>query len=142
MEGVALNQFMEKLKEGGLKLTPRRQVIIRLFMDCESHLTPEGVWGKLKKKFSRCGLPSVYRNLESLVDCGVLTRIQQFDRRKHYGLCSASHGQHHHHITCIKCAKVEDIKDCAIEGAKKIKGYKIVSHFMQVNSVCSSCSRE
>lgn len=137
-----MERYLDKLKEGGLKLTPRRQAIIGLFMDCRSHLTPEEVWGKLRKKFGRCGLPGVYRNLESFVGCGVLTRIQQLDRKKHYGLCSAGHGQHHHHITCIKCGKVEEIKDCAIKSAKRIKGYKIVSHFMQINGVCAGCSKE
>ncbi|MFH1190595.1 MAG: transcriptional repressor [Candidatus Omnitrophota bacterium] len=137
-----MNNYLEKLKAGGFKLTPRRQGIISLFVDCETHLTPEDVWSKLKKKFDRCGLPSVYRNLESLVECGILTRIQQSDRKKHYGLCSASHGHHHHHITCIKCGKVDDIKDCAIGTAKKINGYKVVSHFMQVNGVCAGCSKE
>lgn len=134
-----MNHYLEKLKEGGFKLTPRRQAIIKLFVDCDTHLTPEDVWNKLQKKFDRCGLPSVYRNLESLLECGILTRIQQFDRKKHYGLCTASRDCHHHHITCIKCGKVEDIKDCAIEEAKKIKGYTVVSHFMQVNGVCARC---
>ncbi len=137
-----MNNYLEKLKADGFKLTPRREAIIKLFVDCDTHLTPENVWNKLKKKFNKCGLPSVYRNLEILVECGVLTRIHQFDNKKHYGLCSASHNHHHHHITCTKCGKVEDIKDCAIEDAKKIKGYKVVSHFMQVNGVCAGCSKE
>lgn len=136
-----MDHYLEKLKEGGFKLTPRRQAIIELFVNSKSHLAPEEVWGELKKQFNLCGLPSVYRNLESLVECGILTRIQQFDRKKHYGLCSAIHGDHHHHhIACIKCGKVDEIKDCAIKNMKKIKGYKIVSHFMQVNGVCAGCS--
>lgn len=131
---------IDKLKQGGFKLTPRRQAIISLFVDSNSHLTPEEVWGKLKKQFAQCGFPSVYRNLESLAECGILTRIQQFDRKKHYGLCSAAHGdQHHHHITCIKCGKVDEIQDCAINDIKKIKGYKVMSHFMQVNGICAEC---
>jgi Fe2+ or Zn2+ uptake regulation protein len=138
-----LEHYLRKLKERKLKRTPRRQAIIEFFVDGKTHLTPEEVWQKLKKRFDRCGLPSVYRNLESLVECGVLTRIQQFDRKKHYGLCSALHGDHHHHhITCVKCGKVDEIKDCAINDTMKIKGYKIVSHFMQVNGICAGCSKE
>lgn len=131
---------LDRLKGGGLKITPRRKAIIDLFVGGKCHLTPEEVWTKLKGRFARCGLPSVYRNLESLVDCGILTRIQQFDRKKHYGLCSALHGQsHHHHIICVKCGKVDVIEDCAIKGTKRIKGYAVVSHFVQVNGVCSGC---
>jgi Fur family transcriptional regulator, ferric uptake regulator len=136
---VHLNNYIDKLKKAGFKLTPRRQAIIELFLDCDSHLTPDEVWHSLKKQFDQCGLPSVYRNLESLVECGVLTRIQQFDRKKHYGLCTAPGDCHHHHITCIRCGKVEDIKDCAINDMRKIKGYKVMSHFMQVNGICAGC---
>ena len=135
-----MEHYLEKLKEGGYKLTQRRQAIIELFLDCDSHLTPDEVWDSLRKQFDQCGLPSVYRNLESLVECGVLTRIQQFDRKKHYGLCTANHGQHHHHITCVKCGKVEEIPDCAIVNKKKIKGYTVISHYMQVNGVCGKCT--
>jgi len=134
-----LEQYLEKLRQGGFKLTPRRLAIIELFKDCDSHLTPEEVWNKLKKQFDQCGLPSVYRNLESMVECGVLTRIQQFDRKRHYGLCTSDH-DHHHHITCVKCGKVEEIPDCAIVNKKKIKGYRIVSHYMQVNGICVKCA--
>jgi Fur family transcriptional regulator, ferric uptake regulator len=134
---------IEKIKKAGFKLTPRRKAMVELFEDCQAHLTPEEVWKKLKRSFSRCGLPSVYRNLESLVECGILTRIQQFDRTKHYGLCSAVHGDHHHHhLTCIRCGLVEDIKDCAVEGLKKIKGFRIVNHFMQVNGICPGCLKK
>jgi len=133
--------YWQKIKGGGFKLTPRRMAIVELFVKYDTSFTPEEVWGKLKKDFVRCGRPGVYRNLESLVECGVLTRIQQFDRRKHYGLCCASHHDHHHHITCVKCGKVDDIQECAIGSIKKIKGYKVVSHFMQVNGICAGCSR-
>jgi len=135
-----MEYYFEKLKNSGYKLTPRRQAIIGLFIKCHRHLTAEEVWNKLKKKFDRCGLPSVYRNLESLAQCGILARIQKFDRKKHYGLCPARHDHHHHHITCIKCCKVEDFEACVIEDGKKIKGYEVISHFMQVNGICAGCS--
>jgi Fur family transcriptional regulator, ferric uptake regulator len=135
-----MDQYIRKLKEGGYKLTPRRKAMIAFFQGKNAHLTAEEVWEGLKKKFERCGLPSVYRNLEALTECGVLVRIQQRDRKKHYGLCSARKGSHHHHITCIKCGKVEEIGDCAIANKARLKGYKVVSHFMQVNGICSGCS--
>ena len=103
-------------------------------------MTPEEVWEKLNKIFKKCGLPSVYRNLESLVKCGILTRIQQFDRKMHYGLCSMLHNEHHHHITCIKCGKVDEIKKCAMDDMRIINGYKVVNHFFQVNGICPKCT--
>lgn len=140
-----MDNYIEKLTDAGLKITPRRKALIRLFSERATHLTPEEVWNSLKKKFVKLGLPGVYRNLESLAECGILARIHQFDGKKHYGLCPAGgdnlhHARHHHHIVCVKCGKVDDIEGCAIEEAVKIKGYKIVSHFLQVNGVCAACS--
>lgn len=133
------SHFLEKIKKAGFKLTPRRRAIIELFIAHETHLTPEDVRSELKKKIKRCGFPGVYRNLEALADCGVLVRVQRFDRKRHYGLCCLGHG-HHHHIVCVKCGRVEEMKDCLLDGAKKIKGYKVVSHFIQVNGICGDCS--
>lgn len=135
------DHHIQKLKGKGYKLTPRRQEIVEVFARCATHLTPEEVWDKLQKKFSKCGLPSVYRNLENLAECGILTRIQQFDRKKHYGLCCARQ-DHHHHITCIKCGKVEDIDQCSLARTKTIKGYRIISHYLQVNGVCKRCAKK
>lgn len=133
-----MKHYLEKLKSKGLKLTPRRREIIKLFLDRNCHLTPENVWEVLQEKFDKCGLPSVYRNLESLVECGVLTRIQQFDSKKHYGICRSAQ-EHHHHIVCLKCGKVETFDDCRFRDRNEIKGYQIVSHFMQVNGICAEC---
>ncbi len=134
-----MEHYLKKLKFKGLKLTPRRKAIVELFLDRNCHLTPDEVWKELQKKFNKCGLPSVYRNLESLLECGILTRVQLFDGKKHYGLCT-SQLHHHHHIVCLKCGKVEEVKDCALINKKEIKGYQVVSHFMQVNGICDSCS--
>ena len=140
-----MDNYFGKLKAGGFKLTPRRKAIIRLFSERDTHLTPEQVWNSLKKRFGKLGLPGVYRNLESLSECGILARVQQSDGKKHYGLCPAGNENcqhphhHHHHIVCVKCGKVEDIEECALGNAIKIKGYKVVSHFLQVNGICAGC---
>lgn len=134
-----MDYYFNKIREKGLKLTPLRKAIVKLFMDRISHMTPEDAWAGLKDKFDRCGLPSVYRNLESLVECGILTRIQQFDNKKHYGLCT-SKKEHHHHIVCIKCGKVDAVSGCSIAEKKEIKGYKVISHYLQINGICDNCS--
>ena len=131
-----------KLKEKGYKITPRRRAIIELFVSAGTHLTAEDVWGKIRKKIKRCGLPGIYRNLEELTECGILTRIQLFDRRKHYSICSAPRAEHHHHITCLKCGKVGEIENCAIDDSRNINGYKVVSHFVQINGICPVCLKK
>lgn len=134
-----LEHYFIKIREKGLKLTPLRKAIVKLFIDQASHMTPEDAWSKLKEKFRQCGLPSVYRNLESLVECGILTRIQLFDNKKHYGLCTSEKGHHHHHIVCVNCGRVDTISECAITRKRKIKGFRIIDHYVQVNGICEDC---
>ncbi len=136
-----MEQYIEKLKSKGLKLTPRRRAIIKLFFERRSHMTPEEVFEKLKKKFSRCGVPGIYRNLESLAECAILARIHKQDRKRHYGLCSCSADKHHHHITCVKCGKVDEIRNCSLDGVKEINGYTVLSHFVQIDGICAECSK-
>ena len=130
--------YLNKLRKNNLKLTPKRKAIIDFFLCKERYLTPQDLWEGLKKKFKHLGLPSIYRNLETFSQCGILTKIQRPDRRLYYGLCN-SKNKHHHHIICIKCGKVEEFSDCDLFRKKTIKGFKVVSHSLQIEGICVNC---
>ena len=125
-------------RENNFKLTPKRRAIIDFFLCEERYLTPQDVWKGLKKKFKHLGLPSIYRNLETFSKCGILTKIQRPDRRLYYGLCN-SKNKHHHHIICIRCGKVREFSDCGLFKKKTIKGFKVISHSLQIEGICSNC---
>ena len=133
-------QYIQKLKAQKLKITPKRQAILDCFIKEGRFLTPEQVWEKLKKSFKHLGYPSVYRNLESFKDCGILTKIQREDRRLYYALCNIPEGHlHHHHIVCIKCGKVDDVEGCVLSGVKNASGYKVLKHIVQLEGLCPKC---
>ncbi|MGE0268680.1 MAG: Fur family transcriptional regulator [Candidatus Omnitrophota bacterium] len=135
-----MDQYIDSLKNSGFKITPKRLAIIELFLKENRVLTPDEVWVPLKKDFGQLGLPSVYRNLESLVECGVLTKIHQFDNKRYYGLCHApDHTHHHHHIVCTTCGKVGEFEGCQLTEIKKIKGFKVLRHFVQLEGLCTDC---
>jgi len=134
--------YINKLKANKLKLTPKRQAILDCFVHEGRYLTPENVWEHLKKQFKRLGLPSIYRNLESFEDCGILVKIQKEDRRLYYALCQGGnhgHDHHHHHIVCIKCGRVSDVEGCVLRGIVKAGGYKVLKHFIQFEGICPKC---
>ncbi|MBD3274108.1 MAG: transcriptional repressor [Candidatus Marinimicrobia bacterium] len=135
-----MEKYLRKLKDHGLKVTERRKGIIQIFKEKGVHLTPHEVWKELQSRIDKCGLPSIYRNLESLTECGILTRIEEHDNERHYALCSADREEHHHHITCVECGKVEALNLCMLQDRQQINGYEIVDHFMQVNGICSDCN--
>lgn len=135
------NSLISKLKAKKLKLTPKRQAILDYFSHEGKYLTPEKVWQHLKGQFRHLGFPSVYRNLESFTECGILVKIQRDDRRLCYALChSHARAHHHHHIVCIKCGKVDDVEGCVLSGIKNASGYKVLKHFVQLEGLCPKCS--
>jgi len=134
-------QFDTLLRGLRLKVTPQRLAILEILAGESTYLTPEEVWNRMRSKSAKAGLPTVYRNLEDLSECGVLIKIVHPDRRLYYYFCP--NGHHHHHFICISCRKVEDLTFCGLdiidkEVRKSLKG-AVVSHLMQVYGHCKEC---
>ena len=130
---------IKKLKQDHFKITPKRRAILELFDKKDKCLSPEDIWEHLKKTFKQSGLPSIYRNLELFVKQGILIRIDRDERKRYYALCHDHTGHHHHHIVCVACGKVDDFPECYFPDIKSVKGYKVLSHSMQINGICKAC---
>jgi len=136
-----VDNFSPALRKLNLKITPKRLAILDILMKDSVFLSPEEIWKKLKRRFKRVGLPTVYRNLEELSEGNIIAKVTHPNRQLYYYLC-LNRSQHHHFI-CFSCRKVEDINFCKIrelekEVKMKLKG-KILSHILQVNGLCKDC---
>jgi Fe2+ or Zn2+ uptake regulation protein len=130
------------LKSLNLKITPKRLAILDILAAASVYLGPEEVWKRMKKRFKKIGLPTIYRNLEDLANGGIIIKIIHPDRRLYYYLCRKA--GHHHHFICVSCKKVEDISFCGAdeieeEVKKNLKGH-VISHLLQVYGLCGKCS--
>ena len=135
-----LEVFLTRLKANRLKQTPKRRAILKLFLDKKRFLSPEEIFGAIKKEFKKVSFPSIYRNLDELYKVGILLKVQKPDRRLYYALCTTKNDIHHHHIVCVKCGKIGEFEGCALMSKKKINGFKILSHSLQLEGVCNKCS--
>jgi len=134
--------YLQALKDNRLKITPRRKAVINLFASCGMRLGPYDVYGRLKKKVPTLGLPTVYRILNELTKSGILIQSLSEDRQLRYSLCALP-GEHHHHFTCRKCRKVEEVEFCNFKGLSKfieknLKA-KVEAHQLQIEGLCSKC---
>ena len=130
------------LKAAGMKATPKRLAILEMLEAEQGYASPEELWKRLKDRFDRLGLPTVYRNLEELAASGVLSKVIHPNRQLYYYFCS--NPEHHHHFVCLSCRKVEDIASCGIEALEREvsrrNGGKVLSHILQLNGLCSGCA--
>jgi Fe2+ or Zn2+ uptake regulation protein len=136
-----MHQFGPILRGLRLKATPRRLAILDILADEPVYLSPEEVWQKMRRRFRRVGLPTVYRNLDELAQNGMVMKIVHPDRRLYYYFCP--NDSHHHHFVCISCRKVEDLAHCGLDAIERevkrnLKG-AVVSHILQVYGHCKSC---
>ena len=133
--------FHQILRGLSLKATPKRVAMLEILDEERVYLSPEDVWKRMKKRFSRLGLPTVYRNLDELYGGGVISRVIHPNRQLYYYLCRNE--AHHHHFICMSCRKVEDVAFCAEKELQEavfgdIKG-KVLSHILQINGLCRTC---
>jgi len=130
------------LKDNKLKITPRRKAAISLFKDSGVCMGPYDVHKKLRNRLPTLGLPTVYRILEELSRAGILIRSLSEDRQLRYMLCVHPH-EHHHHFTCRKCKKVEEVDFCNFKAVSQFIENKLnakaETHQLQIEGLCSKC---
>jgi Fur family ferric uptake transcriptional regulator len=127
------------LKTIGLKATLPRLRILELFEKSDvRHLTAEEVYKILLKEGTDTGLATVYRVLTQFEQAGLLVR-NHFESGK--AVFELNRGDHHDHLVCMQCGRVEEFFDDAIEKRQiaiaKERGYTIREHSLHLYVDCT-----
>ncbi|OZA24959.1 MAG: ferric iron uptake transcriptional regulator [Hydrogenophilales bacterium 17-61-9] len=126
------------LKSIGLKATLPRLKILDLFEQSNKrHMTAEEVYRLLSDEDLDIGLATVYRVLTQFEQAGLLIR-HHFDSDK--AVFELNEGDHHDHLVCLQCGKVEEFLDSEIEKRQhriaKERGFSIHDHSLQIYADC------
>jgi Fe2+ or Zn2+ uptake regulation protein len=137
-----MQSYIRVLKAHHLKITLRRKAVIGIFMKRGAYLSPYEVYAALKEKLLTLGLPTVYRILAELKNAGILVQSLSEDRQLRYMLCSMP-GLHHHHFTCRKCSRVEEVDFCNFKVISRFieskLNAKVETHQLQIEGLCAGC---
>lgn len=130
---------IHELKNTGLKATVPRLKILEVFQrGTQRHMTAEDVFRVLLQERSDVGLATVYRVLTQFEQASILTR-SNFESGK--AVFELNEGQHHDHLVCIDCGKVEEFYDPEIEERQRIvakaKGFAIADHALSLYAHCT-----
>ena len=120
----------DELKSSGLKATLPRIKILEVFQRAtQRHMTAEDVFKVLLNEGSDIGLATVYRVLMQFEQAGILSR-NHFEQGK--AIFELNEGQHHDHLVCLNCGKVEEFFDPEIERLQhevaRARGFKLQDH--------------
>ncbi len=130
---------IDELKNTGLKATLPRLKILEIFQKGDPrHMTAEDVFRVLLLERSDIGLATVYRVLMQFEQAGILTRSNFESGKAVYEL---NEGQHHDHLVCLDCGKVEEFFDAEIERRQhaiaKAKGFALADHALSLYAHCT-----
>lgn len=134
----------QDLRKVGLKVTlPRMKILEILEQNEQRHLSAEDVYKALLEAGEDIGLATVYRVLTQFETAGLVTR-HHFEGG--HSVFELSQGDHHDHILCVKCGRVDEFVDEVIEERQKQiadkAGYEMTDHSLYIYGVCSKCRKE
>ena len=133
----------QELRKVGLKVTlPRVKILQILENSTNKHMSAEDVYKALIESDQDVGLATVYRVLTQFEAAGLVMRHHFEGGHSVFELTSADH---HDHMVCNQCGKVEEFFDSIIENQQdKIAekyGFKITDHSMYLYGLCSDCQK-
>ena len=129
----------DDLKSSGLKATaPRLKVLEAFQRSPQRHLTAEDVYKLLLAEDADIGLATVYRVLMQFEQAGLLSR-SHFESGK--SVFELNEGQHHDHLLCLTCGRVEEFYDAEIEQRQRTvaeqRGFALQDHALALYAVCT-----
>lgn len=131
----------QQLKDAGLKITmPRVKVLQILEQSPDHHLSAENVYKALLDMGEDVGLATVYRVLTQFETAGLVSR-HNFEGG--HSVFELSQKEHHDHLVCVKCGRVEEFMDELIEQRQQIiaskANFKMTDHSLNIYGLCPDC---
>src|SRR5580700_8045397 len=109
MSGVDRTAAMLRdLKGAGLKMTPQRIAIVRLFAEDDSHPTAQDLFERLRPTFPSMSFATVYNTLDALARAGLAGIVRLSGKRGDAARFDPNTGPHHPAV-CDGCGAMLDI---------------------------------
>ncbi len=137
-------QFEKLFKQGNIDNFEDRFKILEAFLQTENHLTSAELTQILNDNGHKLDNEFVRDTLKLMCNFG-FARKNRFDN----GVARYEHrhlGQHHDHIICIKCRKIVEFEEDALENLQiaiaSKHGFHMLQHRMELYGICSECLKE
>jgi Fur family transcriptional regulator, ferric uptake regulator len=134
--------FVGFLRGRGLRLTAERQALFGEIFRQHRHLDAEQLLAAMQQGGRKISRATVYRNLELLVESGLVQR-QRLGRRRHV-YEHLHRGQTHDHLICTGCGRVVEFVSRAIAALQveicRAHGFDPGVHTLQIHGLCDRCS--
>jgi Fur family ferric uptake transcriptional regulator len=132
----------ERLRVAGERVTRQRLAVAGALTDVGRQISAQQLYRHLRRRDPSIGRATVFRTLEALVDAGVARRLELDGHVYGYVACRP---EHHHHLACDRCGRVEEIDEAYIRPvAERVAanlGFRIDDARVDFYGLCASCAR-
>ena len=136
------SRFEQYLKHENLKMTPQRRRIFEKAFEVHEHFTVERMYEWLKSEEGPAvSRATVYRTLEVLEKGGFIEAVETGRGEVVYEHVLGH--EHHDHMVCRVCGRIEEFQDEEIEAlqrknAEKL-GFVMTGHLLRLSGICPEC---
>jgi Fur family ferric uptake transcriptional regulator len=127
-----------RLEQSPLRHTKTREAILEVMVKRHGPFSAEELKDAVKGQ--KLDTVTVYRTLASFEQAGLVRRCDFGDGVSRYEF-QCEH-EHHHHIICRSCRKIENIDDCTIQELEQMvkkKGFAEITHTLEFFGICKAC---
>jgi Fur family transcriptional regulator, peroxide stress response regulator len=140
LDGNTEAMLREALESNGQRFTEQRASVYRFLMGTTSHPTADEVFTSVRHDIPDISLATVYKSLETLVGCGLATKLTYGDGSARYD----GRTDPHHHARCLSCGKVVDVPGRIDTSAlatqlQPVSGFNVEGYRLELVGYCSNC---
>lgn len=137
------NTFINYLKDNAHRITNERFLILDAALNMEGHFDADELYLRMKNDYINVSRATVYKTLELMNECNILTRHNFKGDRTRY---ETKIGRNpHYHIICIVCNKIIEFEYPMIAKIQykvcKENNLKMVDHTFQVFAKCENAKK-
>lgn len=129
--------IMQRLARQGRRITPGRRRVIEAIASAPPHFTIEDILRRTR----RVSRATVFRTFRLLLDANIVCRVLLEDGTLHY---RRSLTDHHHHLVCTRCGRVEDFTRCEVPDLvrelARSSSFQVEGHWLELYGRCAACA--
>lgn len=126
-----------RLRHVGLRVTPLRRRLVRLFASSRRWYTPQELRIAAEQAGLHPGRATVYRLIAALTEAGLCRSFPQTNRTTRYVFCAPGH---HHHMICLDCGTVVSLADCQVTVPNR--RFAVLDHVVDFFGRCARCQKK
>jgi Fur family ferric uptake transcriptional regulator len=139
VEHRALAQYLER---HSLKHTKQREAILDVFLTASGHVTSDDLYQSVRELHPNIGYTTVYRTMKLLCEAGLASERRFDDGITRYEI----EHEHHDHLVCTLCGRIEEFECQMIESAQndiaKKYNFQLLRHRHELYGLCSECQKK